>query len=236
MSDTAKPEAVKTPLTPRETELAVIALQCLQGSEIKVDYDKLASMASYKNKNTAMTVVSALLKHKLSNATVDNFAVAHSAGSSPAASGPKKQRTPKGTPTSDKNNHNADDNPNNNSNNGDTTTPTITEKPKKKRAPKPKAAKPAAVDPTGDKGVKVTNKAADSAVVPKKRARKDKSETPAAKRVKKEEVDDVKQEEEQEDEEEEEEEKKTLARSEENGVDGGKQKFFAAAVEDAAEG
>lgn len=129
-------------------------------------------MANYKNRNTAMTVLSSLLKHKLSNSTVNNYAVPHSSGSA-TASGPKKRTLKakaKAVATDD--------------DNADTTNDTTPEKPKKKRATKPKPA--AVAEPTDDDDANKANGTTDGVTL-KKRARKEKSSTPAAaKRVKQE--------------------------------------------------
>ncbi|KAI4273839.1 MAG: hypothetical protein LQ337_004351 [Flavoplaca oasis] len=83
----------KTSLSPRETELLIIALQCLEGGEIKVNYDKFAKMAEYNNRKSACTILGGLIKHKITSSTVDNFSVASGTGNTIAS--PKKRAAPK---------------------------------------------------------------------------------------------------------------------------------------------
>ncbi|KAL8719029.1 MAG: hypothetical protein Q9225_003910 [Loekoesia sp. 1 TL-2023] len=92
MSDYTTP--TKIPLTPRDTQLAVIALQCLQESgNIKIDWEKFTQMAEFKNKNSANSSFGAL-KHKLSQATLDNYYVAHASAAATVSGTPKKRKTP----------------------------------------------------------------------------------------------------------------------------------------------
>ncbi|KAL9017678.1 MAG: hypothetical protein Q9185_005012 [Variospora sp. 1 TL-2023] len=102
----------KTPLTSRETELLIIAFQCLEDGDIKIDYDKFAKMAEYEKRKTAVTILGGLIKRKISSSTVDSFSVVanskaggNGAGGSPikkraaaAAAAPKK---PKASTTKD---------------------------------------------------------------------------------------------------------------------------------------
>ncbi|KAL9628581.1 MAG: hypothetical protein Q9204_005802 [Flavoplaca sp. TL-2023a] len=87
----------KTPLTPRENELLIIALQCLEGGEIKVNYDKFAKMAEYSNRQSAVTILGKLLKNKITSSTVDTFSVPTSAGGTSGS--PKKCPAPKAKPS-----------------------------------------------------------------------------------------------------------------------------------------
>ncbi|KAL9030879.1 MAG: hypothetical protein Q9180_006864, partial [Flavoplaca navasiana] len=87
-----------TSLSPRETELLIIALQCLEGGEIKVNYDKFAKMAEYNNRKSACTILGGLIKHKITSSTVDNFSVASGTGN--AIASPKKRAAPKGKTSS----------------------------------------------------------------------------------------------------------------------------------------
>ncbi|KAL8866683.1 MAG: hypothetical protein Q9198_008794 [Flavoplaca austrocitrina] len=83
----------KTPLTARETELIVMAMQCLEGNDIKIDYEKFAKMAEYGSRKSASTNLGGLLKHKITCSTVDNFSIASSASN--ASASPKKRTAPK---------------------------------------------------------------------------------------------------------------------------------------------
>ncbi|KAL8884955.1 MAG: hypothetical protein Q9192_006732 [Flavoplaca navasiana] len=83
----------KTPLTARETELIVMAMQCLEGNDVKIDYEKFAKMAEYGSRKSASTNLGGLLKHKITCSTIDNFSIASSASNATAS--PKKRATPK---------------------------------------------------------------------------------------------------------------------------------------------
>ncbi|KAI4179294.1 MAG: hypothetical protein LQ346_007225 [Caloplaca aetnensis] len=162
MSEAEKP--TKTPLTLRETEVVVMAMQCLQGGEIKIDYDKLTAMAEYKNKHSTNAVFSSI-KMKLSKATLENHFVAHG-GAAVTAAAKKRAAKPKAaakeTATNDGEVADNDATP---------------EKPKKKRAPKAKAP---VVENTSD-----NEKTPPTLAPKKKRATKASSEAPEPKRVKK---------------------------------------------------
>ncbi|KAL8992637.1 MAG: hypothetical protein Q9169_006943 [Polycauliona sp. 2 TL-2023] len=110
----------KTPLTVREAEMLVLAIQCLEVGEIKVssslsqspttsplphlppqikvDYDAFARMAGYGNKKSASNFLGPLIKHKIASSTIDNFFVAPGTGNA-AASPTKKRPTPKSKAT-----------------------------------------------------------------------------------------------------------------------------------------
>ncbi|KAI4187436.1 MAG: hypothetical protein LQ348_004076 [Seirophora lacunosa] len=186
MSNNENSEVQKVPLTPREAELAVIALQCLQSGEVKIDWDKFTAMAEYKNKNSAQTNFQSVLKNKFSQGTlkkhyvVSSSSVSGRAKAATATCANPKKRTPKAKAKAV-----ATDDDNADTTN-DTTNDTTPEKPKKKRATKPKPKPTAAAEPTDDNDANKANGTTDS-VTPKKRARKEKSSTPAAaKRVKQE--------------------------------------------------
>ncbi|KAL8940297.1 MAG: hypothetical protein Q9216_002883 [Gyalolechia sp. 2 TL-2023] len=79
-----------TPLSPRETEMVVLAIQCLKDVVAQIDVDKFAAIGGYKNSESAKSSFGQLVRSKLSNATKDNYCVAHSATSST----PKKRVRP----------------------------------------------------------------------------------------------------------------------------------------------
>ncbi|CAO1598730.1 hypothetical protein XANCAGTX0491_002490 [Xanthoria calcicola] len=93
MTETYNP--TKTPLTPRETELIVIAMQCLENADFKINYEKFAKMAEYGNKKSATTVLSSLIKHKIASSSVDSFSVPSSAGHGAGSGTPKKRKATK---------------------------------------------------------------------------------------------------------------------------------------------
>ncbi|KAL8901649.1 MAG: hypothetical protein Q9207_005090 [Kuettlingeria erythrocarpa] len=164
MSEEGKPE--KVALTTRESELVVIAMQCLAGGvKVQLDWEKFTQMADYKNANSARTNFQAVIK-KLSEGTVDKIYVAQSSVANPAA--PKKRAAKpkaaaKETATNDGEMADNDATP---------------EKPKRKRAP-PKPKTPVA-EQTSD-----NEKTPPTMAPKKKRATKASSEAPEPKRAKK---------------------------------------------------
>lgn len=89
MSDGTNP--TKNPLTQREAELVIMAIQCLKKDCLQIDWEKFATMAEFKNKASANASFGNLVKHKLSTATVDNFYVAPGGA---IGSTPRKRRQP----------------------------------------------------------------------------------------------------------------------------------------------
>ncbi|KAI4261325.1 MAG: hypothetical protein L6R42_003474 [Xanthoria sp. 1 TBL-2021] len=77
----------KTPLTARETQPVVIAMQCLDGNvktplqtPLQINYKQVSTMAGYTSEKSAYNTVNPLIKHKITASTIDNFFVAYSAG------------------------------------------------------------------------------------------------------------------------------------------------------------
>ncbi|KAL8827686.1 MAG: hypothetical protein Q9170_006917 [Blastenia crenularia] len=135
----------KSALTARDTELVVLAFQCLQEGNLKVDWERFAKMGEFKNKASANASFGFLVKHKLSQATLDNFYVAHASGMANSGSTPRKRAAPKPkTPA-------AKDGGEENGNPDAAETPT---KPKKKRVYKPKVTPKAALDDEGTQAEK----------------------------------------------------------------------------------
>ncbi|KAL8934583.1 MAG: hypothetical protein Q9211_005153 [Gyalolechia sp. 1 TL-2023] len=85
---------IKTPLTQRETEHVVMAIQCLKDGNLPLDWDKFVIMADFKNRASANSSFGSLVRSKLSPATIDNHYVAHSSPAANTVTTPKK-RTPK---------------------------------------------------------------------------------------------------------------------------------------------
>ncbi|KAL8806464.1 MAG: hypothetical protein Q9200_005035 [Gallowayella weberi] len=73
--NTPTPTPTVSTLTKREVELAVAALQSLDGGSIKLDMDKFVALTNYANVHSASVHFSSL-KKKLSNATKENYFVA----------------------------------------------------------------------------------------------------------------------------------------------------------------
>ncbi|KAL8948418.1 MAG: hypothetical protein Q9222_005396 [Ikaeria aurantiellina] len=93
MTDMAEPRNEKeTPLTVRETELAVAMVQSLEGGEIKIDMAKFVALTGFANQNSARTSIANLRKN-LSSATAEAYYVPHSKAG--ANLRPKKPRAPK---------------------------------------------------------------------------------------------------------------------------------------------
>ncbi|KAL8726808.1 MAG: hypothetical protein Q9166_006490 [cf. Caloplaca sp. 2 TL-2023] len=88
-------------LSTRETEQAVIAIQCLKHGKIELDEAKFAKMAGYSNAHSA-SVSFTNLKKKLNSATEDNYHIAAGASGTTPKKPARKPRTPKNTPTKPK--------------------------------------------------------------------------------------------------------------------------------------